>query len=777
MKRFQFISRLATSVAAVALTIGTAVTFSACTEENNDVNDVPEIVKLDTPQNAEGTVNGADITFQWDSVEGAVNYAAQIRHSQYGDIIAETITELTYTTFADLENGVYFFRVRANHELVEAQNSDWSAWVEKVVAVDPEFMPLDTPKDVVCVANENTTSSLTFKWEVVENAATYTYKVSDAEGNEVLVAETDALSVKVEDLASNATYTFVVKANPAADSEGLRSSSYSKSATGTTVGLLATPTELATVLRMAEALSFRWAEVENAAAYAYELYEGDMNGEPVVAATTTEQVANVETTNTTASFMGLKKDTYYSFRIKAVPAEGANFVESAFTDYLVVKTLITDATPIQAPVITMGVVNQVKAVVTWNAVSGAASYQLQWGATEAEAEVAEPIVVTDATEYTLKGLEPEKQYVVRIMACSDPEDTTKMNSEYTAWTTIATPALATAMTVSTVEEFNEAIAGCLAPGATLTVKSGNYYFQSYDESENKYTVKDVTLTSAINIVGESATARPVLNYKTLVMNPSADGEFLFENLELTGYAPDANGVPQAGWIDTKNTSAGGYALDSKSGSAVIKKLTVKNCLVHGFNNSMFRCDRGAHCEEYVLENNIISVGGDNGHLLGAHKTTDRVMTVTIKNNTFDNIGSAFGGQALGGSSKNTAIVRIASTEGSVVTIENNTFYNISSCSNNKAFVENPNGTTVFKNNIITIDPAISGGPWAGKLSNGTFSGENNFMFGQADTVITADITGFTVVDPGFSTYKWFSDYYPTQADVVAGKAGDPRWVK
>lgn len=765
MKRFQFISRLATSVAAVALTIGTAVTFSACTEEDNDVNNVPEIVKLATPQNAEGTVNGADITFQWDSVEGAVNYAAQIRHSQYGDIVAETITELNYTTFADLENGVYFFRVRANHELVEDQNSDWSAWVEKVVAVDPEFMPLDTPKDVVCVANENTTSSLTFKWEVVENAATYTYKVSDAEGNEVLVAETEALQVKVENLASNATYTFVVKANPAVDSEGLRSSSYSKAATGTTVGLLATPAELEVSLRMAEALSFRWAEVENAAAYAYELYEGDMNGEPVVAATTSEQIANVETTNTTASFMGLKKDTYYSFRIKAVPAEGANFVESAFTDYVVVKTLITDATPILAPVVNV-VTTQISATISWNAVSGAASYQLQWGATEAEAEASEPIVVgvdettgAVSTEYVVKNLTASTDYVVRVMACSDPEDTTKMNSEYTAWIAVKTLDLLSECTVSTADELLNVFKVC-KPGAVVTIKSGNYV-----------TDKTITLEFAIQFIGESATNRPVINLKEFTLAPAADegldvcSIIKFQNIEFTDYKiTEDKALDTSGYI-------GGYFINNSGMAVNVENLVVDNCVIgNGFKSAFMRLNRvNFGVKNLTVTNNIVAVGGNDGAVVAGNGKTYPATKWEFKNNTFE-VGDIYG------ASKYAQMMRFPTSDAASfdVVVENNTFHNMA-CLKGKNILEGAPSSLSFKKNVITIPDAMAWAKTAGITASETVVYADNFIWAGAEYPLALD--GFTNVDPAFTAYSFMSNYVPTNADVIAAGAGDPRWLK
>lgn len=776
MKRFQFISRLATSVAAVALTIGTAVTISSCSDDDDQVNNQPAIVRLNAPAGAAVSVAGADLTATWEKVEGAANYAAQIRHSKYGDVIAEVITELTQVTFADLDNGDYVFRVRANDANVEGRNSDWSEWTDVIaVAVDPEFMPLDTPKDPVCVEGKTTASSLTFAWEVVEHAENYTFKLANALGETVKEDIVEELTATIPNLEAGVTYTFMVKANPAADTDCYRSSSYSKSITGTTVGQLATPAQPEVALRMAEALSFRWAEVEHAAGYVYELYEGQQTSEPLVTASTLEPLAGsdiqAETTNSTASFMGLKKDTYYSFRIKAVAAEGANFIESAFTDYVITKTLVTDATPLVAPSVSIDA-SYTKVTVSWGAVTGAASYKVQLGASMEEAEASEPVIIEAdelgalATEYVKSGLEAATAYYVRVMACADPEDTTKIDSEYSAWKNFTTLAKVDAITISTADELLS-VFDCVNPGAVITLKAGNYSLTTRKE-DGTYEARSFTIPAGVTIKGESADNRPVVNHKTITLNLASNPDLIrLENLELTGYKPGADGsIPAAAFSQTTDNTAGGYAFDSNN-AGVLTNLEIVNCSVHGFNNSFLRMDRGANVTNILLENCFISVGGDNGQLVGAQKNT-AAMNVTVKNCTIDHLGSAFGGQAVR-KSKNAAIVRLAAVAGTKVLFENNTFYNLAGC-NSKTFVENKSGETTFKNNIIVFDEKIA---FSGALSNGTVLAEGtNLLY---NTTGTYEIEGITIADPAISAYVWKSNYAATAAEAAGVGSASTSW--
>lgn len=741
MKRFQFISRLATSVAAVALTIGTAVGFSSCSDDDENLDTTPAIVRLATPANPAASVSGSEITASWEAVTGALNYTAEIRFSKYGDVIGEVITELTTVTFTDLVNSDYVFRVRANDANVEKKNSEWSAWIEGLkVAVDPQFMPLDTPKDPVCDENRTTATSLTFNWEVVENAADYTFKLSDETGEPVREATTDKLTATIENLESGKTYTFMVKANPAADTDCYRSSSYSKSVTGTTVGQLATPAAPEITLRMAEALSFRWTEVENAAGYAYELYEGQQTAEPIVKGSTLEPLAagdiKAETTNSSVSFMGLKKDTYYSFRIKAVAAEGANFVESAFTDYVITKTLITDATPLVAPVVTV-TATPISITAAWAPVTGAVSYKVQFGASIAEAEASEPEVIAAdelgvlATELTKEKLSPATAYYVRVMACSDPEDTTKIDSEYSAWADATTAALVGEKTIDSSMAISEALLW-MAEGGTLTLKGGEY-------------VSDGTIyfDRGVRIVA-AAGEKPVLKL--------ADGNFNVRNgAEISTI--ELNGLTMYG----KNDPNGGDHIFNISASAcTVDAVKFIGCEAYDFARSFFRTQNTSVVNNVLIENSIISWVEGHTQSYDLVQLNQSCQTAVIRNSTFIHL---------------PAFYRNNGKEG-VVTVENCTFANTYA----KGQLFRMGGTSATFKNCVLSGALAKGGNNA--TSAGFVTAENYFI--ASDMTIG---TGFAVepVQETLTGAELFpnaaaGNYAPAaSSQAYAAKAGDPRW--
>lgn len=739
MKRFQFISRLATSVAAVALTLGTAVTFSSCSDDDDDVNTTPTIVKLDAPGNPTASVSGADLSASWTAVSGAESYTAQIRFTKYGDIVRETLTPQTSVTFSDLENSDYVFRVRANDANTEAKNSDWSEWIENLtVAVDPEFMPLDTPKDPVWVEGETTSASLTFTWEVVENAENYTYKLSDSVGETVkedIVAE---LTVTVANLKAGETYTFMVKANPAADTDCYRSSSYSKSVTGTTMGQLATPQSLEVSLRMAEALTFRWSEVENAGSYVYEFF-GPSQEEPILTGSTAEaaQAGDIvaETTNTSVSFSGLDKDSYYSLRVKAVPAEGANFAESPYTDYCITKTLVTDATPLTSPVLSV-VATPVGFTVSWSPVTGAKSYKVQFGTSIGEAEVAEPTVIEPdelgvlATEFAKTGLTAATAYYVRVMACADPEDTSKVDSEYSAWADASTAALQNEMTIDNTWKLSDALLW-MAEGGTLYLKGGDYApFESA-----VYFSRGVRIVA---VEGES----PVLYVNSKAFN-------ITENSEIGTI--EFNGIELVG-IGDEGTKDHIFNTDKAFTADWVKFI---NCKASKFKRSFLRTQSTGVIKNVLIENTTIEYYlTDTYDVVQLNSASE---SITFRNSTFVNMIS---------------LCRNNGATAGVLTVENCSFVDVVAKS---YFYRGSDAEATFKNCVISGALANYG---YNDTAAGLFTAENYYV---ASDVSAGKPFAVAPIVESLTSEELFpnaaaGNYAPAASSkAYEAKAGDPRW--
>ncbi|MDD3586974.1 MAG: fibronectin type III domain-containing protein, partial [Thermoguttaceae bacterium] len=187
--------------------------------------------------------------------------------------------------------------------------------------------PLATP---IVSFKDKTESSVTFKWEAVSDAASYTVEYKSATDTDwtFLGSGYTAGDVCLSGIASETTYDFRVKANA--------TDSYNESEWGTlsvkTGSKLATPTGLTVNTKTDTSVTFHWTEVENASGY-------------IISYEDKTETVDAETTSITLN--ELDSNTYYSFRVQAI-GEGwkdAVYTASDKSDALDVKTMISLATP------------------------------------------------------------------------------------------------------------------------------------------------------------------------------------------------------------------------------------------------------------------------------------------------------------------------------------------------------------------------------------------------------------------------------------------------
>lgn len=779
MKRNPFISRLATSVAAVALAIGSTFTLSSCSDDDEvDNSGSKPVTRLEAPvvaEVADEDITENSLTFTWAAVEEATHYSAQVRLSETGDIYRETLTANTTVSFEGLTDGTkYYFRVRANNTYNESRNSAYSEWtVVETVAADPTRPTLPTPANPMCDMSKTTVSSLTFSWESVEGATAYNVVLTTI-GKDDVTATTTGTSYTFTGLEKGVKYYFTVQA---AEIEGYNASKFSGVINARTTAQLETPTGLTCTVKMSEAAKFEWEAVENAATYAFELYK-NADQEPVMAGMLDdlggdlvpgETIYATSTTNTSISFRGLERDTYYSLRVKAVPS-GDAYLESGFTDYCVIKTLVTDATPLAAPALTIAEAQQLKATVTWTAVANALGYDYYYATAdeiaagdesvyvkgELRAIEADPAAGIEAgpcpTELVMKDLTPNTTYKLYVMTVADPANPTDGDSAYTELE-VKTADLADVLTISTVEELEEVV-GRMKDGGVVTIKAGNYF-----------STKTLTLTQGITFRGESASNRPHVNIKQITMGVAVCEKVRFADIVFTGYKVNGDGTLNT----TDLAGLGGYFLDNSGQTGNIGSLEIENCVVYGgFKCAFLRMNRtNFGATNLIVKNNIVSVGGSDGAIIGANGK-DFGASWVITGNTFDGIG-----RADYGNTKYGQMVRCPSSTNPDFSVEisNNTFYNIS-CVKSKDLFEAPTGTVTLSKNIVTIDTATTGAWAKGTGIKATLNSSDNFIF---DT--TSSIGGFTNADPEITGYVFLENYKPANAAVVAAGAGDPRWLK
>ncbi len=161
-------------------------------------------VMISPADNAEN--QPATIELSWEAVSGAVSYCIQIA---FDEAMTDTYVDLCNITDNTLivenlgENTTYFWRVQAVNET--GKQGEWSEVWSFTTASGTLAAPvlINPPGNA-----ENQPVSLTFQWEVLGNADTYRFELSEAPDFETLVRDqsVNTNSYTVSDLANSTTY-------------------------------------------------------------------------------------------------------------------------------------------------------------------------------------------------------------------------------------------------------------------------------------------------------------------------------------------------------------------------------------------------------------------------------------------------------------------------------------------------------------------------------------------------------------------------------------------
>lgn len=771
MKRNPFISRLATSVAAVALAIGSTFTLSSCSDDDEvDNSGSKPVTRLEAPvvaEVAEEDITENSLTFTWAAVEEATTYSAQIRLSETGDIFRETITENTSAAFEGLTDGTkYYFRVCANNKYNESRNSAYSDWtVVETLAADPSRPTLPTPANPMCDMSKTTVSSLTFSWESVEGATAYNVVLTTI-GKDDVTATTPGTSYTFTGLEKGVKYYFTVQA---AEIEGYNASKFSGVINATTTSQLETPTGLTCTVKMSEAAKFEWEAVENAATYAYELYKNDdqetsmegtledLGGDLVPG----ETIYATSTDNTSISFRGLERDTYYSLRIKAVPS-GDAYLESGFTDYCVIKTLVTDATPLAAPAPLVKEAQQLKVIFEWTAVANAFGYDYQFAtqemidagdestytfelravsAEESETGEAVPLPTTVSVSKLGKGeaavaLTPNTSYKMRMKTIADPAKPTDGDSQWTEWMDVTTAELTPELTITADEELAESIAR-MADGGTLYLASGDYAVSDGIEFN-----RAITIAAA-----PGAATMPAIS---MGVNPTIAGtvsQIVFSGLDI-----------EVGkqYIFNTNSSAA-YTLDL---------FKVTGCRITNLKRALLRTQDGGTTtvKAVVMENTTVVCTGDDTYGVFVFKS-NAPATYTFTDCTFDKVQK---------------LVDHSANKASVVTATNCSFYQLQNKSGRSDAVfsmKGADGEVHVSNSVFSSTLPVN------KIYVGTLATDSGNFFASDLVVTTEGNTLPAATRLAVTQAELFPNVASGDYGLAAGnaayeaKAGDSRWYK
>ena len=288
-------------------------------------------------------------TLKWNAVSGAAKYEVYRARSKDGDYIKySTVTGTSYTNTSYIESGsTYYYKVRA----LDA-NGTAGAWSSIVSVTYKQTLPAPT-----VTGGNDSQGRPTLKWKAVSGAAKYeVYRARSKDGDYIKYSTVTGTSYTNTSYIENGnTYYYKVRALDVNGTAGAWSSVVSVTYKQTL------PAPTVTGGNDAQGRpTLTWKVVTGAAKY--EVYRArSLNGDYIKYAT----VTGTSYTNTSYIENG---NTYY-YKVRALDANGTAGAWSSIVAVTYKQTL-------SAPAVTGGNDAQGRPTLKWNAVSGAAKYEV-----------------------------------------------------------------------------------------------------------------------------------------------------------------------------------------------------------------------------------------------------------------------------------------------------------------------------------------------------------------------------------------------------------------
>ena len=288
-------------------------------------------------------------TLKWNAVSGAAKYEVYRARSKDGDYIKyATVTGTSYTNTSYIENGnTYYYKVRA----LDA-NGTAGAWSSVVSVTYKQTLPAPT-----VTGGNDAQGRPTLKWNAVSGAAKYeVYRARSKDGDYIKYSTVTGTSyTNTSYIESGSTYYYKVRALDANGTAGAWSSIVSVTYKQT----LSAPTVTGGNDSQGRP-TLTWNAVSGAAKY--EVYRArSLNGDYIKYST----VTGTSYTNTSYIENG---NTYY-YKVRALKSDGTAGAWSSIVSVTYKQTL-------SAPTVTGGNDSQGRPTLKWNAVSGAAKYEV-----------------------------------------------------------------------------------------------------------------------------------------------------------------------------------------------------------------------------------------------------------------------------------------------------------------------------------------------------------------------------------------------------------------
>ena len=288
-------------------------------------------------------------TLKWNAVTGAAKYEVYRARSKDGDYIKySTVTGTSYTNTSYIENGnTYYYKVRA----LDA-NGTAGAWSSVVSVTYKQTLPAPT-----VTGSTDSQGRPTLKWNAVTGAAKYeVYRARSKDGDYIKYSTVTGTSyTNTSYIESGNTYYYKVRALDANGTAGAWSSVVSVTYKQT----LSAPTVTGGNDAQGRP-TLTWNAVSGAAKY--EVYRARSKD-----GTYTKYSTTTGTAYTNSSYL-TSGATYY-YKVRALDANGNAGPYSAVVS-------VTCRLKLSAPTVTGSTDSQGRPTLKWNAVSGAATYEV-----------------------------------------------------------------------------------------------------------------------------------------------------------------------------------------------------------------------------------------------------------------------------------------------------------------------------------------------------------------------------------------------------------------
>ena len=296
-------------------------------------------------------------TLKWNTVTGAAKYEVYRARSRSGEYIKySTVTGTSYTNTSYIENGnTYYYKVRALKS-----DGTAGAWSSVVSVTYKQTLPAPT-----VTGGNDSQGRPTLKWNAVTGAAKYeVYRARSRSGEYIKYSTVTGTSyTNTSYIEDGNTYYYKVRALKSDGTAGAWSSIVSVTYRAASTGTLSAPTVTGSTDSQGRP-TLKWNAVTGAAKY--EVYRARSRSGDYIKYST---VTGTSYTNTSYIEDG---NTYY-YKVRALKSDGT---AGAWSSIVSVTYRAASTGTLSAPTVTGGNDSQGRPALTWNAVSGAAKYEI-----------------------------------------------------------------------------------------------------------------------------------------------------------------------------------------------------------------------------------------------------------------------------------------------------------------------------------------------------------------------------------------------------------------